>query len=427
MSVKMEKTEQNVVVLEVTLEADKLVAAVNQAAKKLAAKVNVPGFRKGKAPRRYVEQYVGTEMLYDEALDTLLSPAYAAAVTEAGIEPVDRPQVELVQMEEGKDLVFKATVTVKPEVELGEYKGLAIEKEAVSIDDEQVETELEKMQNQYAKLITLEEGEVAQGDTATIDFEGFVDDVAFAGGKGENYDLVIGSGQFIPGFEDQLVGAKIGQEVDVNVCFPDEYHSEDLASKDALFKVVVKQIKRKELTELNDEFAKDVSEFSTLDELKDDLRNKLTQAAEKKAEDSYRNSVVAKVVDNAKVEIPEVMVDHRVDAMVEDMGRNLSYQGLTLEQYYAYVHSNEQEMKERFRPQATESVKTELVLEEIAKQEGIQVSEDELITELAKLGAMYQQDAEALKQTLVARGELDRYKESLIPEKTVDFLVENNA
>ncbi|WP_206811020.1 trigger factor [Paradesulfitobacterium ferrireducens] len=427
MSVKVEKIEKNVVELEVTVEAGKFSAAVNTAAKKLAGRVNIPGFRKGKAPRRLVEQAVGTEALYNEALDHLLGPAYAEAVTESAIDPVDRPDVDLVQIEEGKDLIFKAKVTVKPEVELGEYKGLQVEKEAVTVDDAKIEEELKRKQDQHARLITIEEGKAEEGDTATIDFEGFVDGVAFPGGKGENYGLGIGSGTFIPGFEEQLVGAEIGQEVDVNVKFPDEYHSEDLAGKEALFKVKIHKIQRKELAPLDDEFAKDVSNFETLEELKEDIRKRLIETEEKRVENAFRNAVIAKAVDNASVEIPEVMIDKRVDAMVHDLEHNLSYQGLNLEQYFAYTNSNETDMRERFRPQAAESVKTELVLEGIAKAEGIQVSEDELNEELKKLGELYKQDPEALKQSLIARGELEYYKQSLVNDKTVKFLVENNA
>lgn len=427
MSVKVEKIEKNMVEIEVAVEAEQFKSAVDQAAKNLAKKVNIPGFRKGKAPRRLVEMHVGTDSLYNEALDHLLGPAYIKAVDESGISPVAKPEIDLVQIEEGKELIFKAKVTVKPEVELGEYKGLQVEKEAAAVADSQVEEELTQKQNQHARVMTLEEGNVAQGDTATIDFEGFVDDVAFPGGKGENYDLVIGSGSFIPGFEEQLVGTEIGQEVDVNVQFPDEYHSEDLKGKKALFKVKVHKIKRKELSPLDDEFAKDVSEFATLDELKEDIRNKLLKSAEQRAESSYRSAVIAKAVDNASAEIPEVMIDNRVDSMVEDLERNLSYQGLNLEQYYMYTNSNDQDMRERFRPQAAESVKTELVLEAIAKQEGIEVTEDELIEQLAKVGERYKQEVQVLKQNLAARGELELYKQSLVAEKTANFLVEQNA
>jgi trigger factor len=427
MSVSVEQVEKNVVALEVTVEAKKFELAIDKAAKTIARKVNVPGFRKGKAPRKMVELYVGKAALYDEALDPLVGAAYAEAVVESGISPVERPSVDIVQIEEGKDLIFKAQVTVKPEVELGEYKGLNIEQEAVIVTDEQVQTELEIKQQQHARLIVLEEGKVEEGDTVTIDFEGFTGDVAFVGGKGEDYDLVIGSGTFIPGFEEGLIGTEIGQHVDVNVTFPDEYHSEELAGKEAVFKTHVKKIQRQELLALDDEFAKDVSDFDTLDELKNDLRNKLLQQGEIRAKREQLQAIVSKITDNASVEIPEVMVNEQVKAMIEDLKRNLSMQGLTIEQYYQYTNSTEETMLEKVRPQAMESVKTDLVLEAIAKAEGIQVTEDEVNDELKKIAERHQQDAEILKQNLIERGELEFFKFNLINQKTVDFLVEQNS
>ncbi|EGW38440.1 trigger factor [Desulfosporosinus sp. OT] len=427
MSVTVEKTEKNIVALEVTVEAEKFVAAVNQAAKNLAKKVNVPGFRKGKAPRRMVELHLGKEALYDEALDQLIGPAYADAVVESGIEPVDRPEVDLVQIEEGKDLIFKAKVMVKPEVELGEYKGLHIEQDAASVTEEQVMEELKNKQQQHARLITLETGTVENEDTVTIDFEGLKDGVPFVGGKAAGYELVIGSGTFIPGFEEGLIGAEVGQHVDVNVTFPAEYHSAELAGQEAVFKTDIKKIQRKELSVLDDEFAKDVSEFETLDELKTDLRNKLLMHSESLAKTNQLKTVVSKVVDNASVEIPEVMVTERIKVMMDDLSRNIAQQGMTLEQYFMYTNSTEEVMKERLRPQAVESVKTDLVLEAIAKAEGIGVTEDEVNEEIKKLGEQYKQDAQLLKQSLIARGELGFYKQSLISEKTVNFLVEQNA
>ena len=432
MSVSVEKIEKNVVVLEVTVDAEKFVLAVNQAAKTLAKKVNVPGFRKGKAPRRMVELQVGKEALYDEALEHLIGAAYAEAVVESGINPVDRPSVDLVQIEEGKDLIFKAKVSVKPEVELGEYVGLHIEQDAASVTDEQVTDErvieeLKNKQQQHARLLTLDEGKVENEDKVTVDFEGFIGDLAFAGGKAENYELVIGSGTFIPSFEEGLIGAEIGQHVDVNVTFPAEYHSEELVGKEAVFKTEIKKIQRTELSPLDDEFAKDVSEFETLDELKTDLRNKLLKHDEMQAKGDRLKAIISKVVDNASVEIPEVMFTERSKAMVEDLKRNLAQQGITLEQYCQFTNSTEEVMLESLRSQAVESVKTDLVLEAIAKAEGIEVTEDEVDEEIQKLSERHKQDAKLLKQSLNARGELEFYKQSLISEKTVNFLVEQNA
>ncbi len=427
MSVSVEKVEKNVVALEVTVESEKFVQAVNQAAKTLAKKVNVPGFRKGKAPRKMVELHVGKEALYDEALDHLIGPAYAEAVIESGIDPIDRPSVDLVQIEEGKDLIFKAKVSVKPDVELGEYLGLHIEQDAASVTDDQVLEELKNKQQQHARLLTLEEGKVENEDTVTIDFEGFIDEVAFPGGKAENYEIIIGSGTFIPGFEEGLLGAEIGQQLNVNVTFPVEYHSEELAGKEAVFTTDIKKIQRKEFSVLDDEFAKDVSEFETLDELKTDLRNKLLQHGEMKAKENHLKAVISKVVDNASVEIPEVMFTERIKVLVEDLKRNLAQQGMTIEQYYQYTNSTEEVMLERLRPQAVESVKSDLVLEAIAKTEGIQVTEDEVDEEIQKLAERHKQDAKLLKQSLMARGDLEFYKKSLISEKTVTFLVEQNS
>lgn len=427
MSVKMEKIEKNAVELEITVGSEEFGAAVAKAAKALANKINIPGFRKGKAPRSMVERHVGTQALYNDAVDELIGPAYAKAVAETEIQPVDRPEVDLVQIDEGKDLIFKAKVTVKPEVELGDYKGLNVEKTAAAVTDENVEEELKRKQEQYAKILTLEEGTVENKDTVTIDFAGSVDGVPFEGGTAEGYELTIGSGSFIPGFEDQLIGAEIGKEVDVNVTFPEEYHVADLKGKDALFKVTVHMIKRKELAPIDDEFVKDVSDFETLDELKADIRETLMKAAEQNAENEFKNAVVAKAVENASVEIPEAMINNRINTMVKDLEQNLSYQGLDLETYFHYLGTSEEEMKEKFRPQAAENVKTELVLEAIGKAEGIQVTEEEVNEELAKLAEHYQTQVENLKQALIARGELNLYAQSLISEKTVKFLVEQNA
>lgn len=424
MSVKVEKIEKNKVELEVTVEAKVFSDAVARVAKNMAKKLNIPGFRKGKAPRSMVERYVGTEALYSEAVDDILGVEYMKAVTESGIEPVDRPEIDLVQMEDGKELIFKAQVTVKPEVQLGDYKGLEVEKTAATVTEEEVEAELKRKQEQHAQIINLEEGKVQEQDTVNIDFAGSIDGVPFDGGTAEGHDLVIGSGTFIPGFEDQLIGAEIGQEVDVNVRFPDEYHVESLRGQDALFKVKINKIKRKELAPLDDEFAKDVSEFDTLDELKADLRDKLMKAAEERAEMEYKNAILSKAVDNASVEIPEVMIENRVQTMLDEASQNLAYQGLNLETYCQYTGTTIEQLKETFRPQATENIKTELVIEAIAKAEGIEVSEEEIDQELAKLAERYQTDAENLKQALIARGEMEAYRQSLVNEKTVNFLIE---
>ncbi len=426
MSVNVEQIDKNVIQMEVTVEADKVAMALEQAAKTMANQVDIPGFRKGKAPRKMVEAHVGIQALLNEAVEKLLGPSYTQAVDDSGIDPVDRPDIDIVQLEEGKDLIYKAKVTVKPEVVLGEYRGITVEKEAAVVEDAEVEEDLKSKQGQHALLINVEEGPVADGDTVTIDFEGFVDGVAFAGGQAEDHDLVIGSGSFIPGFEEQLIGTEIGQDAEVKVQFPTEYHSEDLAGKDTVFKVKVKKIQRKELAALDDEFAKDISEFETLDELKQDIRSKLLAAAEERAETKYRNAVIAKIVDNASVEIPSVMIDTRLNSMVQDFSRNLSYQGISLEQYFQYTNSCEEDMKEHFRTQAAEGVKTELVVEAIAKAEGISATDEELDKELEKMAQTYNQRLEVMKKSLESRGELEFMRNGLAHKKTVDYLLEQN-
>ena len=426
MAVTLEKIEKNKVSLEITVDAKDFSSAVDRAAKKVAKEINVPGFRKGKAPRHIVERYVGLDYLQNEALEPLLGPAYAQAIEESAVEPVSRPEVELIQVEDGKDLVFKAIVEVKPEVELGQYIGLGVEKKAFEVTEEQLEQELKRRQDQHARLVTLEDGEIQDKDTATIDFEGFLDGVAFEGGKGENHELAIGSGTFIPGFEQQLIGARPGQEVDVNVRFPDEYHSKELADKDALFKVKVHSIKRKELVPLDDEFAKDVSEFDTLAELKEDIRQKMLTAAETRMKSEFRAEVVKKAVENANIDIPEGMIEARIENMINDLRTNLSYQGITLEQYCQYINSDGEQLKENYRTQAVESIKTELVLEAIAAKEGITVSDEDMENEMEKLSQHYGRKVEELKMALQARGELGWFKVGILSDRTIDFLVENN-
>ncbi|KUO58313.1 MAG: trigger factor [Gracilibacter sp. BRH_c7a] len=427
MAVTVEKIEKNKVSLEITVDAKDFSSAIDRVAKKTAGEINVPGFRKGKAPRHMIERVVGLEYLQNEALEPLLGPAYAQAIVESAIEPVARPEVELIQVEEGKDLIFKAIVEVKPEVELGEYLGLGIEKKAVEVTEDQLEEELKRRQDQHAKLVSLEDGEVQDKDIATIDFEGFVDGVAFEGGKGENHELAIGSNTFIPGFEEQLIGIHPGQEVDVNVRFPDEYHSKELAGKNALFKVKVHAIKRKELVPLDDEFAKDVSEFDTLAELKEDIKQKMLTANEMKVNNEFRAEVVKKAAENASVEIPEGMIENRIENMMNDMKTNLSYQGITIEQYCQYLNTDEEQLKENHRAQAVEGIKTELVLEAIAKKEGITVSDEDVENEMVKLSQHYGRPVEELKQALQARGELEWFKVGIISDRTIDFLAENNS
>lgn len=425
MKAKAEKVEKNTVVLEIEVEAEKLNQSLDKAYRKLVKKANIPGFRKGKAPRALLERYYGKEYLMEEALDNLLPDVYFEAVQETEIEPIDRPQVELVQAEEGKPLIIKAKVEVKPEVELGEYKGLEAEKPSTEINDADVEAELNKLQQRHAKINTLDEGEVAQGDVAVIDFEGFVDGEAFPGGKGENYPLEIGSGSFIPGFEEQLVGAKIGEERDVNVTFPEEYHSAELAGKAAVFKVKVNSIRRKELLPVDDEFAKDVSEFDTLEELKTDIRNRLKETAEKKAEIAVKEQLIQKAVEQATVEIPPVMVDTRLNVMLNDMAQRLQRQGISFEDYLRFTGADIDTVRADLKPEAEKSIRSDLVLEAIARKEQIDATDEEVNAELEKMAEQYKQDVSTLRAALETQGSIDNLKNSIAFQKTIQFLVDN--
>jgi trigger factor len=425
MKVKMEKIEKNTVVLEVEVDVDQVHSALDKAYHKVVKKVNVPGFRQGKVPKSVLEQKFGKEIFFDDALDFLLPEAYAQAVEESKIEPVDRPQVDVIQLVVGQPLIFKATVQVKPEVQLGEYKGLSVEKPNVEVSDEDVQKELASMQQKHAKLNTLEEGTVEKADVAVIDFEGFVNEVAFEGGKGEAYPLEIGSGSFIPGFEEQIVGAAIGEERDVKVTFPEEYHAVDLAGKEAVFKVKVNSIKRKEVSTLDDEFAKDVSEFDTLEELKADILNKLKEAAEKNTELAVKNQVIEKAVANAEVEIPEAMVNSRIDMIVNDMANRLQRQGLSLDDYLKFTNSNMETIRSEYRNEAEQSVKADLILEAIAKAEEIKVTDSDLDEQIQEMAKHYNQEPEQLKNILAAQGSLEYLTTSITMDKTVSFLVDN--
>lgn len=424
MKANVEKIETNQMLLEVEVDSQELEKAADQAYRRLVHKYNIPGFRKGKVPRAVFERYVGTEFLYQEALDGLLPNAYAEAVKETAIEPVDQPELEIVQLEAGKPFIFKAKVTVMPEVTLGEYKGLEVDKPVVNITDEEVNNYLKALQERYAQLVTLEEGQVQADDIAVIDFEGFVDGEPFEGGKGEDYPLGIGSNSFIPGFEEQLIGVAVGEEKDVVVTFPQEYHAEELAGKEAVFKVKVKTIRRKELSPLDDEFAKDVSEFDTLEELKADAREKLEQSARSRAEAVVREQVIDKAAANAQVEIPPVMIERQIDYMVQELGYNLQMQGLNLEQYLQFTGKTDAELREDYRERAHKSVLAELTLGAIAKAENIQATDEDVNRELQKIAERFQQDVEEVRENVIKNNRLESLKDSIVVDKTVDFLVE---
>jgi trigger factor len=425
MSVKWEKLEGNEGVLTVEVDAEQVNKGLDAAFKKVVKNIALPGFRKGKVPRVLFEKRFGVEALYQDALDILLPEAYAKAVEEAGIEPVSMPEIDIEQMEKGKSLIFKAKVTVKPEVKLGQYKGLEVEKMDATVTDEDVENELKRLQENYAELVVKEDGTVENGDTAVIDFEGFVDGEPFEGGKAENYSLEIGSGTFIPGFEEQLVGMKAGEEKEIQVTFPEEYHAEQLAGKPATFKVKVHEVKAKQLPALDDEFAKDVDEeVETLDELKAKIRARLEEAKKNEAETALRNAVVEKAAANAEIDIPAVMVQNETDRMLREFDQRLQMQGLNLQLYYQFSGQDEAALREQMKEDAEKRVRAALTLEAIAKAENIEVTDEEVEEELQKMAEAYNLSVDKLKELL---GSLDGVKEDLKWRKTVDFLVEHST
>lgn len=426
MSTKWEKLEGNEGILTVEVDAGTVQTAIDTAFKKVVKTVSVPGFRKGKVPRKVFEQRFGVESLYQEALDILLPQEYSKAIDEAGITPVDYPELDIEQMEQGSPLVFTAKVTVKPEVKLGEYKGLEVKEIDTNVMEEDIENELKSLQERHAELVVVEDGVVENGDTAVIDFEGFVDEVAFEGGKGENYSLEIGSGQFIPGFEEQLIGAKAGEEKDVNVTFPEEYHSAELAGKAAIFKVKVHDVKRKELPEIDDEFAKDVNEnVESLDELKKEISERLQKEREQENDTQKRDTVIEKAAENAEIDIPQAMIDTEIERMFQEFEQRLQMQGMNLDLYYQFTGTDKEALNEQFKNDAEMRVRVNLTLEAIAIAENIEVTEEDIEKEFEKMAEMYNRPVEELKGLLAAQGD-DVMKQDLKIQKTIDLLVENS-
>ncbi|MBD7935654.1 MULTISPECIES: trigger factor [Cytobacillus] len=425
MSAKFEKLEGNQGVLTIEVDAEKLNEGLDAAFKKVVKQVNVPGFRKGKMPRSLFEKRFGVESLYQDAVDFLLPEAYANAIEETGIEPVDRPEIDVEQIEKGKALIFTAKVTVKPEVELGEYKGLEVEKFDTEVTDEDVENELKGLQEKQAELVVKEEGTAEQGDTVVIDFEGFVDGEAFEGGKGDNFSLELGSGQFIPGFEEELIGVSTGESKEVNVTFPEEYHAAELAGKKAVFKTTVHEIKTKELPALDDEFAKDVDEeVETLDALKEKTKKQLVDSKNHEAEHHVRDTVVEKAAENTTIDIPAAMVDTELDRMMQEFEQRLQMQGMNLELYYQFSGQDESALREQMKADAEKRVRINLTLEAIAAAENIEVSEEELNEELNKMAEMYNMTAENIQMAL--GGSLDGLQSDIKAKKAIDLLVENS-
>ena len=424
MEAKMEKIDVNVVKFEVKVEADKFKEALTRAYKKNIKKFNVPGFRKGKVPMNVVKKYYGVEVLLEDAVNFSIEGSYAEALKENNVRPVDFPKVEVVQAEEGKDLIYTAEVIVYPEVELGEYKGLNVEKKTYEVTEEEVSAKLKEMQEKNAR-VEVKEGAIENGNIAVIDFKGFIDGVAFEGGEGHDYSLEIGSGSFIDNFEEQLVGAKAGDKVEVNVTFPESYGKEELNGKPAKFEVEVKEVKAKELPVLDDEFAKEVSEFETLEALKEDTTKKLEGANTARAEREYEEAILRSVVENAKMDIPAVMVEQEIDRMVQNLAQRLQYQGLTLEQYFQFTGTDAEKMREYMKENAETKVKTELVLEALQKAEKMEVLDEELKEKASEVSKLYGANDEKMVELL-----LQNQREALVADvmtsKVINFLKENN-
>ncbi len=422
MSLQVEKLEKNMAKLTVEVPAEQFDKAIKAAYDKNKNRFNIPGFRKGKAPQAMIEKMYGTGVFYEDAANDAIDASYPDAMKESGLEIVSRPEIDITQIEKGKDFIYTATVAVKPEVTLGEYKGVEVEKADASVTDEDVEKELKKVQDQNARLVAVEDRPVADGDQTIIDFEGFIDGKAFDGGQGTDYPLTIGSHSFIDTFEEQLIGKKIGEECEVNVTFPAEYHAKELADKPAVFKVTVKEIKVKELSELNDEFASEVSEFETLDEYKEDTRKKLAEKKEKAAETENENHVVEKVVANASMELPDAMVDNEVMNMLQDTAQRMQSQGISFDQYMKYTGMTIETLKEQMKPQAVRRIQTRLVLEAVAAAENIQVSDERIDEEIQKMADAYKMEADKLKEYM-GEFEKEQMKKDLAVQEAVDFLV----
>ncbi len=424
MSSVLDKKEKNTVDFTMTVKADVFAEAMDRAFKKNVKNIAIPGFRKGKAPRKLIERTYGEAIFYDDAIDFVFPAEYEAAIKELELEPVDVPKLDVKEIGSGKDLVMAISVTVKPEVTLGEYKGIKLEEIVHTVEDADVDRELTQKQERNSRLVTVEDRAVKEGDIANINFEGFVDDVAFPGGKGENYDLTIGSGQFIPGFEEQIVGKNIGDEFDVNVTFPEEYHAEDLKGKPAVFKVKVNSIQYKELPELDDEFAKDVSEFDTLDALKADIRAKLEAEAEKTTKQEKENAAIDKLVNETEIDVPDCMIANRVESIIRDNNMRMAQQGLTFEQYLSFMGSTIDQFKEMMRPNAEKQVKANLILEAIVKKEAFEVTDEMLDAKIVEMAEMYKMDADKLKANLV-EADSDNLKEDMKMEMAVALIVDN--
>lgn len=423
MSLQVEKMEKNMAKLTIEVSAEELDKAMQNAYLKARGKISIPGFRKGKAPRKMIEQMYGKGIFLEDAANALIPEHYSKALEECDLEIVSQPEIDVTQAEPGKAFIFTAEVAVKPEITLGEYKGVEVPKSETEVTDEDIDAEIKKEQEKNSRTVTVEDRGAENGDITTIDFEGFVDGVAFEGGKGTDYPLTLGSGSFIPGFEDQLVGAKAGDHVEVNVTFPEEYQAAELAGKAAVFQCDVKKVETKELPELDDDFAQDVSEFDTLAEYREDVKKNLTEKKEKEARAAKENTAVDKAIENAEMEIPDAMLNTQVRQMMNDFASRMQSQGLTMEQYFQFTGMTAEKMQEEMKPQALKRIQTRLVLEKIAETENIEVSEDEVNEEISKMAEMYKMEADKLKELLGDR-ELEQMKKDMAVQKAVTLVAD---
>ena len=423
MSLQVEKLEKNMAKLTIEVSAEDLDKAMEKAYQKQKSRISLPGFRKGKAPRKMIESMYGKGVFMEDAVNSLVPQEYTKALGECDLEIVSQPEINVTQMEPGKALIFTADVAVKPEVTLGDYKGVEVPKSEITVTDEEVDAEVKKEQDKNARTVAVEDRAAANGDITTIDFEGFVDGVAFEGGKGTDYALTLGSGTFIPGFEDQLVGANTGDHVEVKVTFPEEYQAKELAGKEAVFQCDVKKIETKEVPELDDEFAKDVSEFDTLAEYKEDVKKKLTEKKEKEARTAKENAAVDKAIENAQMDIPELMTKTECRQMMDDFSRRMQQQGLSMDQYFQFTGQSMDKMMEDMKPQALKRIQTRLVLEKVAEAENIQPSEEEITEEIQKMADAYKMEADKIREAIGESG-LEQMKKDMAVQKAVTVIAD---
>ena len=423
MSLQVEKLEKNMAKLTIEVSAEELDKAMEKAYQKQKSRISLPGFRKGKAPRKMIESMYGKGVFMEDAVNSLVPQEYSKAIADCDLEIVSQPEINVTQMEPGKALIFTADVATKPEVTLGDYKGVEVPKTEIAVTDEEVDAEVKKEQDKNSRTVVVEDRAAANGDITTIDFEGFVDGVAFDGGKGSDYALTLGSGTFIPGFEDQLVGANTGDHVEVKVTFPEEYQAKELAGKEAVFQCDVKKIETKEVPELDDEFAKDVSEFDTLAEYKEDVKKNLTEKKEKEARTAKENAAVEKAIENAQMDIPDLMIQTQCRQMMDDFARRMQQQGLSMDQYFQFTGQSMDKMMEDMKPQALKRIQTRLVLEKIAETENTQPSEEEITEEIQKMADAYKMEADKIREAIGEDG-IEQLKKDLSVQKAVTLIAD---